>query len=386
MKPLKELLLRTMVNGANLLREIAEARAKGSDFTVRKEDVESTVNKYHPQELNLEVTEIIQRSNDAKSFRFKSINGKLPVFEAGQYINIFVEIDNVRTSRPYSISSSPNNREYFEITIAKIKAGFVSDYFLDKVKVGDRFIANGPAGVFRYNPIFHKRKAIYLAGGSGITPFMSMIFDAIEKKIDREIYLIYGARCEELAIFHRELTEIASKNSNIKYTLVVSEDDSYNGRKGFIDEELIKELIPEYQDGTFYLCGPPIMTDFCTEELNKLNVIKRTIRREMFGGRQDIWLEPGWPKEIIGEEVFKIKVGNKEIPAISKESILTALERSEIRMNVCCRSGECSLCRVALVSGKVFMPRGVLLRLADEKFGYIHSCKSYPIGDLEIRI
>ncbi|MEG1437224.1 MAG: 2Fe-2S iron-sulfur cluster binding domain-containing protein, partial [Oscillospiraceae bacterium] len=81
-----------------------------------------------------------------------------------------------------------------------------------------------------------------------------------------------------------------------------------------------------------------------------------------------------------------INDGEKEINAFSGESLLTALERSGVRINVCCRSGECSLCRIQLVDGKVFMPRGVLLRHADEKFGYIHSCKAYPITDVSIYI
>lgn len=76
----------------------------------------------------------------------------------------------------------------------------------------------------------------------------------------------------------------------------------------------------------------------------------------------------------------------REIKALSRESVLTSLERAGIPMTVCCRSGECGLCRVQLLSGKVFMPRGVLTRHADEKFGYIHSCKAYPIGDLEVMI
>lgn len=106
----------------------------------------------------------------------------------------------------------------------------------------------------------------------------------------------------------------------------------------------------------------------------------------MFGTRQDIQNEPGFPQELSGTEVFKLKVGDKVIDAKCNESILCALERAGVRVNVCCRSGECSLCRVKLVSGKVFMPRGVLLRHADEMFGYIHSCKAYPIGDVEIAL
>ena len=53
---------------------------------------------------------------------------------------------------------------------------------------------------------------------------------------------------------------------------------------------------------------------------------------------------------------------------------------------MCCRSGECSLCRVKLVSGEVFLAKGMLRRFADEKYGYIHSCKAYPMGDIEIML
>ena len=81
-----------------------------------------------------------------------------------------------------------------------------------------------------------------------------------------------------------------------------------------------------------------------------------------------------------------VSVDGKTIDAKSGESLLTALERAGIRVNVCCRSGECSLCRVKLVSGKVFLSKGALLRYADEKFGYVHSCKAYPISDLEIML
>lgn len=128
------------------------------------------------------------------------------------------------------------------------------------------------------------------------------------------------------------------------------------------------------------------MNDFCKKELEELGLHEKQIRREMFGTRRDIQNEPGWPENLTGNEVFNVKIGERIIPAKSGESLLTALERSGVRMNVCCRSGECSLCRVKLVNGKVFLSKGVLQRYADEKYGYIHSCKAYPISDLEIII
>ena len=104
----------------------------------------------------------------------------------------------------------------------------------------------------------------------------------------------------------------------------------------------------------------------------------------MFGSRQDIQNEPFWPENLSGKENFKISIGGKTFEGKSSESLLTSLERAGVQVNVCCRSGECSLCRVKLENGKVFMPRGALLRHADEKFGYIHSCKAYPISDVRL--
>lgn len=128
------------------------------------------------------------------------------------------------------------------------------------------------------------------------------------------------------------------------------------------------------------------MHKFCKDTLLKMGMKNKDIRDEVFGTINDVTKEDGWPKSIKGDEIFKIKVGDKIIDAKSSESILIALERNNIRVNVCCRSGECSLCRVKLISGNVYLANGMLLRKADEKFNYIHSCKSYPNSDLEIEL
>ncbi len=382
---LKETLFRTMVHGNEVLNEIDVARKQGADIIIEKNRANQIVEQLHRKKLNLVLSEKFAITNDAMVLRFVSKDGYLPPFEAGQYVNIFVAIDGVTTSRPYSISSSPRQRAYYEITVARIATGFVSDYFIDKAKVGDEFEANGPAGVFHFNPVFHPKKSVFLAGGSGITPFVSMTREILENGLDREVYLIYGVRNEEVAVHHEELKQFAKNHKNFHYELVVSDKDAnWNGKKGFVDGKLIKEVVGKIDDCEFYICGPQIMNEFCEKELKALSIPAKRIRREMFGSRQDIQNEAGWPSKLTGEEVFKIKVDGKVIEAKSKESVLTALERAGIRVNVCCRSGECSLCRVKLVSGEVFLPKGVMLRLADEKFGYIHSCKAYPMSDLEI--
>ncbi len=384
-KPIKEMIISTMQNGPETLKELEMAKKTGKDISLERGTVQKKVNQYHPSVLHLTVSEIEPVSPIAKRIRLVSDTGYLPPFEAGQYINVFCEIGGVRTSRPYSLSSSAKQRAYYEITVAAVEGGFVSAYLLQQLKVGDRLEANGPAGVFRYHPVFHSKRSVFLGGGSGITPFVSMIRTALESGEDREITLLYGSRTEELAMYHRELAAFAERHPNFHYTLILSDEEKEGMEHGFIDAERIRAHVPDILDCTYYMCGPAVMMEFCRKALDELQIPGRSIRREVFGTRRDIWNEPGWPEGMTGEERFQIKVGDQTIEAKSGESVLTALERGGLRVNVCCRSGECSLCRVQLVSGKVFTAQGALLRYADELFGYIHSCKAYPISDLELR-
>ena len=384
-KPIKEMIISTMQNGPETLKELEMAKKTGKDISLERGTVQRKVDQYHPSVLHLTVSEIEPVSPIAKRIRLVSDTGYLPPFEAGQYINVFCEIDGARTSRPYSLSSSAKQRAYYEITVAAVEGGFVSGYLLRQLKVGDRLEANGPAGVFRYHPVFHSKRSVFLGGGSGITPFVSMIRTALESGEDRDITLLYGSRTEELAMYHGELAAFAEGHPNFHYTLTLSDEEKEGMEHGFIDAQRIRAHVPDILDCTYYMCGPAVMMEFCRKALDELQIPGRSIRREVFGTRRDIWNEPGWPEGMTGEELFQIKVGDQTIEAKSGESVLTALERGGLRVNVCCRSGECSLCRVQLVSGKVFTAQGALLRYADELFGYIHSCKAYPISDLELR-
>ncbi len=384
-KSLKETLLGTLLHGKEILENIRVLRSVSPDKICNGNVADKRIAPLHMKELSLVVSSVVDTGKNAKVIRLASTEGYLPPFEAGQYVNIFTEIDGVRTSRPYSISSSPRQRAYYEITVARTSGGFVSDYLLDHAQPGDRFTANGPAGVFRYQPVFHCKKSLFLAGGSGITPFMSMLREILEASLDRDIILLYGCRTPETALFHEELTAYAGIYQNFRYHLVVSDPaEGFRGETGLLDSALIKRLAPDYQERTCYICGPQVMNDFCSLELERIGVPQKRIRREMFGVSKAVAQEPGWPIGLTGQEVFRLKVNDRVIDAKSGEPILTALERAGIRVNVCCRSGQCSLCRVKLIDGKVFLSKGMLLRYADEQFGYVHSCKAYPISDVEI--
>ena len=373
---------------AEIKKEIGVLRKYPVDRSVERGQVEQIINRLHPKTLNLRLSEILQETSSTTSFRFVSQEGYLPPFQAGQYINIFVEIDGIRTSRPYSISSQPNQTGYYDITVRRVEDGFVSTYLLDEVKIGDVFQTTSPLGQFHHNPLFHGDKLVFLAGGSGITPFMSMIREVTDKDLGRQVHLIYGSRIEDDIVFRSELKERSNRHHNLTVNTVISEpSEGYDGVTGFITTDLIKELVGDTKDKMFYVCGPEAMYTFVLAELEKLGVPARRVRVEVFGPPTEVTKQPAWPESVKRDTTFKISLKNgPTLEAKACEPLMNSLERLKITLTASCRAGECSLCRTKLLSGKVFHPNGVKLRKSDRAFGYIHPCMAYPLENLEIMI
>ncbi|HEY9160013.1 MAG TPA: FAD-binding oxidoreductase [Desulfomonilia bacterium] len=374
-------------NYDEMLKDTAVLEKYGFDYQTRKGEVEKIIDELHPGRLNLVVSEIKEETPSTKSIRLVSADGYLPPFQAGQYINMFVDVGGIRTSRPYSIASAPTQSGYYEIAVRRVDDGFVSNYLLDELKVGALLQSSSPSGNFHYNPLYQGDNLVFIAGGSGITPFMSMIREMADRNTSRRVHMLYGSRVEGDVIYHDELKRIAAAHKNFSFDIVVSEpSEGYAGKKGFINAELIKDSTSS-EDCTFFVCGPEAMYDFCLGELEKLSIPQRKIRVEIMGAPKDITLQPGWPAGVNAKDVFKVLIkGKKTIKARAGEPLMSSLERSGINIPALCRSGECSLCRTKLISGKVFQPDGVKLRKSDRRFGYIHPCMSYPLADIEIML
>jgi ferredoxin-NADP reductase len=368
--------------------ELAVCRKYGIDYTLEKGKVRELVNRLHPSRMKLRVSDVFQESPSSKTFRLVSGSGLMPPFQAGQYISVFLEIGRVRTSRAYSISSPPNHAGYFDISVKNVEKGFAAPFMLKKIKPGDSIETSGPSGNFYFNPLIHDKTMVMLAGGSGITPFMSMIREITECGIDRTVYLFYGNRSDKDVMFHDELTRISGRFKNVKYIPVLeNKSRKIDCACGYIDGKLIKKVLRGLSGKTFYVCGPSAMYDFCVPELEKLGVPAKKIRRELYGPPRQISGSPGWPSGIKENTVFNVNVsGRNTIQARAGEPLLTSLERAGILVPSLCRSGECSMCRVKLLSGKIFQPEGVMIRRSDSKYGYIHSCAAYPLEDLSILI
>jgi glycine betaine catabolism B len=378
--------LKDMEGYQEIADEIKVLRKYGSDYSSSKGVVEHIISLLHPKRISLKLSEIIKETGSSKTFRFAAKGGYLPPFQAGQYVNIFVDVGGIRTSRPYSMSSAPTQLGYYDITIRSMADGFVSGFFLDEVAVGAEFEATSPSGNFIYNPLFHGEDLVFLAGGSGVTPFMSMIREVADRDLSRRIHLIYGSQDPDDVIFSGELKAITEKHKNISCSLVISNPPKgYKGLTGFITAELMKKILGDVKGKTFYLCGPDAMYAFCLKELEKLGIPKRKIRTEVYGPPKDVTTQPGWPADVKPAEVFTVKIkGGTTIPAKASEPLMISLERNGVVIPALCRSGECSLCRTKLLSGRVFQPEGVKLRKSDRQFSYIHPCMAYPLTDLEI--
>jgi len=371
-----------------IARERAVCRKFGLDYAVEAGKIRSFINRLHPPRLILRVGDVIDETPSAKTLRLVSPEGYLPPFQAGQYLSLVAEIGPVRTSRPYSISSPPNQRGYYDVTIRNMENGFVAPHLFSGIAAGDTIEASGPSGGFCFNPLIHDRASVFIAGGSGITPLMSMIREAVECGLDRTICLFHGNRSDADIIFHDELLRISRRFRRVTYIPVIeTPSPGYNGATGYITGDIIRAGVGETSGRTYYLCGPPAMYDFCLPELERLSIPRHKIRRELYGPVPDITRSPGWPSHIGGDAAFTVGIrGRGEISARAGEPLLSSLERHGIVVPSLCRSGECSLCRVKLISGRVFQPAGVLLRKSDRQFGYLHSCAAYPLENLEIML
>ena len=377
----------------DIVQEIEYSRKFGVDYTKERSMPERFINRLHPPRLSLRLGDIIDETASAKTFRLVPEEGDLPPFLAGQYISLSVEAGGILTSRPYSISSPPNQAGFWDITVRRVESGLVSNYLLDHVKKGEIFQSSGPCGNFYHNPLFHDKKMVLIAGGAGITPFMSMIREITECGLDRHFHLFFGNRNLEEALFHHELTSLSGRFENIQYIPVIDPSNKnwapagYQGEVGLITGKLIKEKLGDLTDKTFYLCGPQGLYDYCIPELKGLNIPEMKIRREVYGAPVAVSACPGWPQEIPETQVFSIRVkGRETISARAGEPLIKSLEKAGLTLKALCRSGECSMCRVRVVSGRVFQPKGVPVRKSDTQFGYVHACVSYPLEDLEIDI
>lgn len=377
-----------VVGYVEAVKKKTEIELSGSDFSEEKGATQKTIDSLHPKRLRLLVTDIFTDTPSTNTIRVKALDGYLPPFQAGQYINVFVEINGSPTARPYAMSSSPTERDYYDLTVKKAHSGFVSHYLVDDLKPGQELTSTGPMGSFHHNPLFHGNDLVFFAGGSGIAPARSMIKHIIAKDLPHTMHIIYSNSFEEDVIFAKEIRSYAKQNHNIKLTELISRpSESYQGIGGRVTEELVSSSLSNLSSKMFYICGPTPFNESCVEILKNLGVKERRMLVELNGPPKKPETQAHWPEDTSIEKEVTITVqGKVSFVAKSGEPLLNSLERYGLSTENACRSGECSLCRVKLISGEVFNPHESKLRKSDRKFSWIHSCVAFPTSDIEISI
>ena len=364
------------------------AEVKG-DFAINR-----NAKALHPDFLTLVVAEIIDRgSADAKTYVLKSKDGKaLPYFRAGMYLNLKLPLDGSLVTRSYSLCSSPKKalEGKYAITIRSNPGGFAADKLLAELKVSDEIISSCPQGFFYYEDLRDCPTVIGLAGGSGITPFLSMAEAIADGTEDFNLVLLFGSRDKANILFKDELDEIAKKTDKFKVIHVLSDAEEEGFEHGFITAELIRKYAPAGEEFSVFLCGPDGMYRFLKPEIEKLGLPERLFRRKLIDVTKSVWESEGYPAEC-KDKVFEltVKQGAEEykIPCSANEPVLVAIERAGIKAPSRCRSGECGWCRSKLISGTFFVPaENEMRRWADIEYGYIHPCSTFATSDMIIEV
>jgi ferredoxin-NADP reductase len=357
--------------------------------------------RLHPAKQKLKIVAIEPASPNVKLFRGVSTRDDHPLapFRAGQYIGVKVMIDGVITGRAYSLISSPNNLAFYEFAVKDLGSnGFVSHHLCNHVKVGDILEITEPKGDFYYNSVFHGSDLVFIAGGCGVTPFLSLMRGFTELDLPVSMHLIFGCLTEADMLFKNEFTDLARRNPRIRIDYVLSSPNAgWTGLTGFVTKDILQKAVPDWTGKMVYFVGPEMMRELVLQALHELHVPSHRILCEVNVPPADPTKILGWPAAITAKSRVNVTVewlnhGQSHSQVISvqcTEPLLNAIERAKLPGVIvpnACRAGACALCRTKLRSGSIFVPPYVHIREADRKMGYIHPCTSYAITDLHLEL
>ena len=354
------------------LRLISSAKAAGGEAV--QED-HSWQNKEE-----LLIVDIIEESRDVKTFRFKRLSGSaFPIFDPGQFLSFQIK-DDSKVLRSYSISGSCENTSTLQVSIKFLKDGVGSGWFHSLV-LGDRVWAYPPGGLFSDHELELSTQRIYVGGGIGITPLISMIKTGIDRSTQSPMILFYGMNSIHDLVFHQELKNLSNTYSHFKYFPILSPGaENWDGDTGYISHDYISSKIQVENSAHFYFCGPPIMTDGITESLISNGHDEEKIHGEKFAS------PAAFDPEKIPTRSASVEVDKNILLYDGKESLLEFLEEKNIPISFACRSGVCGECKCKLVEGEVDSFTDSGLTTQEKKEGLILTCVSRPKSSIKIKI
>ena len=345
---------------------------------------------FHP----LKIAEIVPETAEANSIRFE-IPPELReafAFRAGQHLTLRATIDGEEVRRNYSLCTAPAEGDWM-VTVKRIGGGLFSNWVGDRLKPGDTIEVMVPHGSFTTDfGSTNRRHLVGIAGGSGITPVMSLIKTLLREEPESRFTLIYGNRDSSSIIFLEALAALKDKylgRLEIYHFLDQEEQDIdlFNGMLGRERlEEAITHLVPDAPiiDGWF-ICGPGPMMDAAEAALLDRNIPKDRIHIERFTADR--------PPEAVAQEMAQLQTqaegvsvsvtldGRTRRVPFTAGNILDSARASGLPAPFACKAGVCATCRAKVTKGKVEMAARYGLTDEEVADGYVLTCQSVPLGD-----
>ena len=227
-----------------------------------------------PVKVNALVTRVVKHTPSVVSYQFEP-QGRVPKFHPGQFLHL--ALDTYSPDRPwpesrvFSIASCPSERtQRLDVTIS-VKGRYTRRIY-ETLAEGAECWLKLPYGEFLFPP---DRPLVLIAGGVGITPFLSLLKKMLEEKSAQSVSLCYGVRSAAYYLFGDLLSCCEAELPNFRKT-VTCEDGSVPGNRGILDIEAIHAAAP--QNALFYLSGPPAMIQRFKVRLLELGVENECIR------------------------------------------------------------------------------------------------------------
>jgi ferredoxin-NADP reductase/predicted pyridoxine 5'-phosphate oxidase superfamily flavin-nucleotide-binding protein len=316
------------------------------------------------------ISNIEDESEDIRSFYLTPVDGNVLLpFQAGQYLTLKLCLPDSNNAliRTYTISSAPHEPHY-RISVKKENNGVASSYLHNTLKLGHVIDVKAPRGDFYIDPT-EKRAAVLIAGGVGITPMISMAThiynESIRLRHQRSLTVIHAAKTVQSRAFLNDFKQLEHlSQGQIRYISVLSKPASVDkagidfNQSGRINANMYHELLG-LDDYDFFVCGPTAFMQSQYDALLSLGVNDSRIFAETFGQSliqrsMAIKVQPSQsPAEAIESTLIFKKSGVEQSWAQGEKTILETAEEHGLTPEFSCRSGQCGVCSVPLISGEV---------------------------------
>lgn len=322
------------------------------------------------------ILEVVSQTPDAKSYLLK-MPRRWPGFQAGMHLPVVVDVNGRQLHRTYTISSTPKQfREQGTVTITskRIPGGKVSNHLFNSARPGQWIQVGKASGQFTLG-VTKAEKMVFIAGGSGITPFYAMLKDhysVIQPR--RQIQLLYFCNSAPDVIFAKQLQAMAQLQSQFQLHILLAD------RQETLYRELIEDLCPDLLERDVFLCGPQGLMDAATEILQDKGLPEQRLHRESFGLRRATSLATD---QSLGGAVSFTQSGIS-VEADGQSTLLELAEAAGMTPKHGCRAGICHQCKCSKVSGHVVDIRTG--EVSDGQPQLIQPCVAVPKGPVSIEL